>query len=187
MSRMRGQQDQTTLRVSHGRVSVLGGRIERVLRRDVVGRSVLLSDLVASCNEQVTSLSTPLQGEKFAVWIAYAGASNKAKVSFMSQLCDEQLVNALEARSDQLLHYRALIQPIGMDGPYSARRCRLHAVSPVLYVVITMLPLRVQRRHTFPNLSCCGLNVRKPRRCLAEKRLVLKSGLASVASNWDSH
>eukprot|EP00892_Ulva_mutabilis_P000701 jgi/Ulvmu1/10631/UM066_0010.1 len=97
LSQMKGQQERATLRVSYGRVSVLGGRIERFLRRDVVGRSMLLSDLVASCKEQVTNVPTPLEGEKFDAWIAYAGASNKANWSLLSQLCDEQLIKALEA------------------------------------------------------------------------------------------
>lgn len=97
-SRMEFQHGHTGFRVSHGRVSVLGGRIERVLRRDVVYRSTLLSDLVNSCDE-TTNFSAPLHNDKVDVWIAYVGASNKANSSFVSQLGDMQLVQALEVCS----------------------------------------------------------------------------------------
>lgn len=97
-SRMESQTRQTLLRVSYGRVSVLGGRIERGVRRDVVARSALLSDLVASCQEQTTTISTPLHTEQLDIWIAYAAASNKANSAYVSQLRDEMLVKALEAR-----------------------------------------------------------------------------------------
>lgn len=98
-SPMEMQQNQSVFCVSHGRVSVLGGPIERVLRRDAVIRSLLLTDVVASCNHQTTIFSTPLQRFKLDVWIAYAGASSKTNWSFVEQLADGQLANALEARS----------------------------------------------------------------------------------------